>query len=68
MKIIRWFYGLIFKKPSKRLTWTVSDFKVAKGYCLTQPHPHKSNSTLWHFLRNQDSVEILDYVNRRLSL
>lgn len=68
MKIIRWFYSLIFKKPSTRLSWTVSDFRIARGYCLTQPHPFKPNSTLWNFLRNRDSVEILDYVNRELCL
>lgn len=68
MIVLRWIFSVLYKKPTVTLTWTVGDFQKAKRYCLSQPHPHKKNSTLWSYLKNLDSVEILDFVNRKLFL
>jgi hypothetical protein len=66
MSLQRIFYKLIVKAPTQELNWNLEDFKKGKKWAKSLPHPHLKYSNLWEFLKNKDSVEILDYLNTRI--
>lgn len=68
MKIIRFIRGLFVVKPNRKLLWTPNDFKLAKSWAKTQPHPTNRFKTLWDSIYSpkKDSVDILHEVNKKL--
>ena len=68
MKIIRYIRSLFVVKPNRRLSWTTDDFKLAKSWAKTQPHPTNKWKTLWDniYSPGTESVEILHKVNQLL--
>ena len=68
MKIIRFIRGLFIIKPNRKLLWTPNDFKLAKNWAKTQPHPTRQFKTLWDsiYSSKKDSVHILHEVNKKL--
>ena len=68
MKIIRFIRGLFFVKPNRKLLWTPNDYKSAKNWAKTQPHPTNKYKTLWDCIYSprKDSVDILHEVNKKL--
>jgi hypothetical protein len=68
MYLIRFIRSLIYKKPNKQLVWSVEDFKTAKQWSKTQPHPFNKWKTLWDFIYSPryDSAEVIHEVNKRL--
>jgi hypothetical protein len=68
MKIIRFIRGLLIIKPNRKLLWTPNDFKLAKNWAKTQPHPTRRFKTLWDsiYSSKKDSVHILHEVNKKL--
>lgn len=66
MNLQRLFYRLVAETPTHELNWNIEDFEKGKKWAKSLPHPHFKNSNLWQFLKNQDSVEILDYLNNKI--
>jgi hypothetical protein len=60
-KLLRTFLG----KPTKKLTWSVKDFNIAKSYAKRLDHPYSPSKSLWNYLNTpwNDSVDILHHVN-----
>jgi len=70
MNLKRSIIKLFAKKPEKKLTWSVEDFKKARMWSKGQPHPYDKNKSLWDYLNQpwKDSVDILHEVNMILDL
>lgn len=66
MTLKRLFYKLTVAVPNQELNWNLRDFEKGKKWAKSLDNPHKKNSDLWVFLKNKDSVEILDYLNKRI--
>lgn len=66
MNLKRLFYRLVTTTPNHELTWSVEDFEKGKKWAKSLPHPHYENSNLWEFLKNRDSVEILEHLNEKI--
>ncbi len=64
-RIYRKLLRAILGKPTKKLTWSVEDFNIAKSYAKRLDHPYSSSKSLWTYLNTpwNDSVDILHYVN-----
>lgn len=68
MHLIRYIRSFFVKKPDRKLTWSVDDFKWAKRWAKTQPHPTMKNKTLWDAVYSPrfDGTEVLHEINKRL--
>lgn len=52
------------KKPKKKLSWSTSDFELAKNWAKSQPHPKLKDKSLWDFCFDpSDSVYTLRNLN-----
>lgn len=52
------------KKPTKKLTWSVEDYKLGKKWAKTQKHPEMDYKTLWDFCYDKyDSVYTIHNIN-----
>lgn len=61
--------SLFVKKPTKKLTWSVADFKTGKKWSKTQSHPYLKNKTLWDFCNDkQDSVYTIQNLNKFIGI
>ena len=47
-------------------TFNVEDFELGKKWAKSLPHPYIESSDLWEFLKNKDSVEILEHLNEKI--
>ena len=66
MTLKRLFYRLISTTPTRELQWNVEDFELGKKWAKSLPHPYIESSDLWEFLKNKDSVEILEHLNEKI--
>lgn len=66
MSIARLYHKLTCTPPTQELNWNLEDFEKGKKWAKSLPHPHYKNSNLWEYLKNLDSVEILDYLNQKI--
>jgi hypothetical protein len=66
MTLKRLFYRLVSTTPTRELQWNVEDFELGKKWAKSLPHPYIESSDLWEFLKNKDSVEILEHLNEKI--
>ena len=66
MTLKRLFYRFISTTPTRELQWNVEDFELGKKWAKSLPHPYIESSDLWEFLKNKDSVEILEHLNEKI--
>ena len=66
MTLKRLFYRLVSTTPTEELKWNLEDFKKGRMWAKSLPHPHLESSNLWEYLKNRDSVEILDILNEKI--
>lgn len=66
MSIVRLYHKLTCTPPTHELNWNLEDFEKGKKWAKSLPHPHYKNSNLWEYLKNMDSVDILDYLNQKI--
>jgi hypothetical protein len=66
MTLKRLFYKLVSTTPTRELTWSPEDFEMGRKWAKSLPHPHSDDSDLWEYLKNRDSVEILDCLNQKI--
>lgn len=68
MKLLLLVRQLFAKTPTKKLTWSVEDFKLGKRWAKSQPHPTQKNKTLWDKVYDirEDSTETLHNINKEL--
>jgi hypothetical protein len=66
MNLTRLYYRLIAVTPTQELNWNLEDFEKGKKWAKSLPHPHLKHSNLWEFLKNMDSVDILDHLNEKI--
>ena len=51
-------------KPTRKLNWTVKDYKLAKKWSKSQKHPYLKFKTLWDFCEDRyESVYTIQNVN-----
>jgi hypothetical protein len=66
-KILLKIKSLFTKKPSRKLTWTVEDYKKGENWAKTQPHPFIKNKTLWDLCYDKiDSANTIHNLNKFL--
>lgn len=66
MTLKRLFYRLVSTTPTRELQWNIEDFELGKKWARSLPHPYIESSDLWEFLKNKDSVEILEHLNEKI--
>lgn len=58
------FRSFFVKKPTRKLNWTVEDFKLAKKWSKSQKHPYLKLKTLWDYCEDRyESVYTIQNVN-----
>lgn len=64
-KLYRKILRLVLGEPTKKLSWSVEDFNIAKSYAKRLDHPHTPSKSLWEYLNYpwNDSVDVLHYIN-----
>ncbi len=63
-QILLMFRSLFVKKPSRKLLWTVADYKLAKKWSKSQKHPYLKLKTLWDYCEDRyESVYTIQNVN-----
>lgn len=61
------FFSFFFKKPTKKLNWTVEDYEKGKKWAKTQPHPHSRSLTLWDHVHDEcESTYTINNLNKFL--
>lgn len=63
------FRGLFVQTPTRKLTWTVDDFEMAKKWSKSREHPYLKFKTLWDFCEDRyDSVYTIQNVNNFIKI
>lgn len=63
------FRGLFVQTPTRKLSWTVDDFKTAKKWSKSRKHPYLKFKTLWDFCEDRyDSVYTIQNVNNFIKI
>lgn len=63
------FRGFFVQKPSRKLCWTVEDYKLAKKWSKSQKHPYLKLRTLWDYCEDRyDSVYTIQNVNNFIQI
>lgn len=61
--------GLFVQKPTRKLTWSVEDYELAKKWSKSQKHPYLKLKTLWDYCEDRyDSVYTIQNVNNFIKI
>ena len=61
--------GFFVEKPTRKLSWTVEDYRYAKKWSKTQKHPYMNLKTLWDYCEDKiESVYTIQNVNNFIKI
>jgi len=61
--------GFFVQKPTRKLTWSVEDYELAKKWSKSQKHPYLKLKTLWDYCEDRyDSVYTIQNVNNFIKI
>jgi len=61
--------GFFVQKPTRKLTWSVKDYELAKKWSKSQKHPYLKLKTLWDYCEDRyDSVYTIQNVNNFIKI
>jgi len=61
--------GFFVQNPTRKLTWSVEDYELAKKWSKSQKHPYLKLKTLWDYCEDRyDSVYTIQNVNNFIKI